>query len=156
MKLVPIAKTVAASCRYGDEACDVFVDALIIFEKSEADYQGFANIFGLLPNGKYFHYEWSYGSCSGCDEWEARNLSYEEIKQEMRNGANFFDSIDDVKKYLRLDKEFCAEMKYPCINSSTNGSVPGMLRVLTGAYSDDFINMALAFDEYLKDLKRMH
>lgn len=144
-----INETIAAKCRYGDNACEAFKDSLIIFEESLDDWQGYANILGVLPDGRYFHYEWSYGSCSGCDEWEAQGYSSEEINQIMINGANYFD-LDSLRKYLRLDEEFCKEMKYPCINSVTNGSVPGMVRQLTNNYSENFIKMAEVFNEYYK------
>ena len=59
-------------------------------------------------NKTYIHYEYSYGSCCGCDEWEARKLNSFEIEREMYNGMVF------------MDKE--ALLKYVENMTSTNGA----------------------------------
>lgn len=64
--------TVACSCRYGDVAYDIFCDADIIWENSYNDWQGSAEVLAHMSNGSFAHYEWDYGSCSGCDTWEAQ------------------------------------------------------------------------------------
>ena len=110
--------TIAYSCRYGDEAKLAFKDATIIWENSEADYQGYANIFGKLPNGKFFHYEWSYGSCSGCDEWESAGLSGKEIVKTMQEAAVYFDNVDTVKRYFNLDEELTKGKDFPVMGKA--------------------------------------
>lgn len=59
----------------------------------ESDYQGYVDIDVLLSDGRVFSYMYSYGSCSGCDEWEARDLSDEQIGEAMLQEATFFASI---------------------------------------------------------------
>ncbi len=76
-----------------------FNHPIILWEKSNVDYQGSANILGF--NGAaLFHYEWDYGSCSGCDSWEASGADSLNISLEMRGGAVYFDNIDEFEKYL--------------------------------------------------------
>jgi len=71
----------------------------------EADYQGFVDIDVLLLDGRVFSYKYSYGSCSGCDEWESRDLSDDDIMDEMHKDASFYISIQSYLKYLaRKDK----------------------------------------------------
>ncbi len=60
----------------------------------EGGYQGHVDIDVLLSDGRVFSYKYWYGSCSGCDEWEARDLSDEQIGEVMLQEATFFASID--------------------------------------------------------------
>ena len=67
--------------------------------KFESGYQGDVDISVLLKDGRVFSYYYSYGSCSGCDDWEARSLSDEQIEAEMKREATYFRSIDTYNKY---------------------------------------------------------
>jgi len=140
-------ETVAARCRYGWNAKEIFGDAEIIWESSEDDYQGWANILGQMPDGRFFHYEWTYGSCSGCDEWEARELSDDEIEKEMRESAAWFNDAQTLLRYLHVEDEF-KDTKYPTANSPTNGSIPGMARWIFGGVGSDFEKMGEAFVQW--------
>jgi hypothetical protein len=84
-------ETIASKCRYGDIAKKIWEDWNILWEDSEDDYQGHATILAE-GGGKYSFYEWWYGSCSGCDTWEAANMSDEDVEKEMRDTAIWFDS----------------------------------------------------------------
>lgn len=79
-------ETTASRCRYGDVAETIWGDWDIIWEDSMADYQGHAS-FVAAKDGKYSFYEWHYGSCSGCDGWEAAGLSDKQIADEMKDSA---------------------------------------------------------------------
>ena len=68
-------------------------------EYDESDYQGFVDIDVLLENGKVFSYMYNYGSCSGCDTWEAEGYSYEQIKQIMLKESTMFDNIELYNKW---------------------------------------------------------
>lgn len=94
-------ETTASECRYGDIAGEIWGDWNVIWENSEADYQGHAS-FVAEKNGKYCFYEWWYGSCSGCDGWEADGASDETIEREMRDTALWMDSKEDLKKWLDM------------------------------------------------------
>ncbi|RJO62630.1 MAG: hypothetical protein C4542_03005 [Dehalococcoidia bacterium] len=144
-------ETVAFSCRYGSEAATAFPNAEIIWEHSEADYQGFANILGRLSDGRFFHYEWTYGSCSGCDEWESAGYGDDEIVKMMQEAAVYFDDINVLSRYLQLDEATTRDMHYPTANSPMNGSVPGMLRFLGGGIGNDFKDMGEAFVQWQKE-----
>lgn len=140
-------ETVASQCRYGDVAERIFSEAEIIWEHSESDYQGWANVLAKMPDGTFIHYEWTYGSCSGCDEWEDRGLTDDEVEQEMRRTMVLFQNAETLPRYLRLEDEF-KDASYPTANSPANGSIPGMMRWL-GGIGSDFKAMGEAFQQWL-------
>jgi len=133
-------ESTASHCRYGDVAGRIFGDGCVIWESSQDDYQGCANVLVALPDGTFAHYEWTYGSCSGCDEWEDRCLSNDQIEQEMRNGMAVFPTVEVLYKYLNLQGQY-SDPRIPTVNNPMNGSVPGMLRTLTGGHAADFRSM---------------
>lgn len=137
-------ETTASQCRYGEVAERIFRDAEIVWEHSEADYQGSANILARMPDGAFVHYEWTYGSCSGCDEWEARDLDDDAIEAEMRGAMAVLADEATCARYLRLEGEF-DHASFPTANSPQNGSIPGMLRYLGGGAGDEFRAMGEAF-----------
>lgn len=141
-----LSESVAATARYGGDAEAVFgADAEVIWEASSADYQGSCNVLLRLPDGRFAHYEWTYGSCSGCDEWEASGADVQEI---MRDTAVYFDDTATLRRYLRLEDE---EARYPTANTNTNGSIPGMIRYLSGGIAREFDAMGAAFEEWAKE-----
>ncbi len=140
--------TIASRCRYGDTLAPLFEGGEVVWEHSEADYQGSANVLVAMPDGTFIHYEWSYGSCSGCDEWEARDLSDEEIRAEATRAMAVISGRDALKRYLHLDGEF-EDAKVPTANAPTNGSLPGMMRLLCGGIGDEFREMAAAAEKWL-------
>lgn len=99
------ADTVASSARYGDVAGRIFGDAEIIWEASTNDYQGSCDVLALLPTGEFVHYEWTYGSCSGCDTWE-HQYGYgadDDIEREMRKEMVTFPDVATLQRYLHTD-----------------------------------------------------
>lgn len=97
-------QTTASQCRYGDILGRVFGDWDILWEDSEADYQGHATI--LAKKGRrYAFYEYWYGSCSGCDGWESDGKGDDAIEKEMRESALYLDSKKELKDWLaRLER----------------------------------------------------
>lgn len=95
-------ETIASRCRYGDIAGRIFGDAEIVCERSEDDYQGCAKVLARLRNGDFILYEWTYGSCSGCDDWDARDLSADAIEVEMRRDTVTFNTIGEVERYFNI------------------------------------------------------
>jgi hypothetical protein len=79
---------------------EIWGEADVIWEDSEADYQGHATILARTPDGRWWFYEWFYGSCSGCDTWEAADLSFEAIKAEMINSAVETDDPAIMLRFL--------------------------------------------------------
>jgi hypothetical protein len=98
-------KTIANQCRYGEVAEKIWGTSEILWEQSYDDYQGEAEILALMPDGQLCFYEWTYGSCSGCDDWEARYLSDAQIEQEMRDGAVYFGTFDELLDFFRLPEQ---------------------------------------------------
>lgn len=100
-------ETVASEARYNGIAELIFDGLDIIYDKSEADYQGSVEVFAVEESDGwrnrepvFLHLEYSYGSCSGCDEWESRNLSDTEILKEMINEhVSFIKGTEAVEKY---------------------------------------------------------
>ena len=90
--------TVASSCRYGSNAGTIWGDWDVIWEESHSDYQGEAK-FLAKKNNTYVFYEWTYGSCGGCDDWEYRNLTDVQIEAEMKRDAIEFDGLNS-KEHL--------------------------------------------------------
>jgi len=136
------SETVANRCRYGEVAEKIFGDCEIIWEHSMDDYQGFANVLAAKQDGSFIHYEWTYGSCSGCDEWEDRGLTDQQIENEMRSSMAVLKDRDTLKQYLKLEGEF-EKAKVPTANTSDNGSIPGMLHFMFGV-GEDFEAMGKA------------
>lgn len=100
-------ETIANECRYGEIAARIWGDSEILWEQSYSDYQGEAAILALMPDGQLCFYEWTYGSCSGCDDWDARCLLDTEIEQEMRNSAVYFGTFDELLDFFKLpDQDF--------------------------------------------------
>ncbi len=96
-------ETTADKCRYGEIARVIFGDWEILWEDSEANYQGHASILAKKDN-QYAFYEWWYGSCSGCDGWEADDATDAQIEKEMRDTTIWFESKQELKNWLdRLD-----------------------------------------------------
>jgi hypothetical protein len=117
--------TVAYRCRYGDNAEKIWGEWNILWEDSEADYQGHASILAERE-GRYCFYEWWYGSCSGCDTWESAGLSDFDIEDEMRKTAMWFDSQEELKTWLEM-----LEGRTPISNYGTGGLVGG-IDILSG------------------------
>jgi hypothetical protein len=72
----------------------------VLLRKYEADYQGFVKVGVLLEDGQVFFYEYSYGSCSGCDEWESRGLDDFQVKSAMRADAVMYSSREKFQEWL--------------------------------------------------------
>jgi hypothetical protein len=71
----------------------------------ESDWQGYVDIDVLLEDGRVFSYKYSYGSCSGCDEWEHKNLEDFEIEDRMLAEATFFSNIQEYNKWRETTKK---------------------------------------------------
>ena len=70
-KLTPRIK----ECRYGEVLEGLIGNySHILAYCGESDYQGSVAV-AWESEGKFYFYEYSYGSCSGCDDWESRGLS---------------------------------------------------------------------------------
>lgn len=100
--------TTAYNCRYGENAEVIWRDWDIIWENSNDDYQGSAS-FIAIKDDSFSFYSWSYGSCSGCDGWESDGLSSNEIEEEMRRDAIWFNDISVIPKFIEKFKNIVKE-----------------------------------------------
>jgi hypothetical protein len=112
-------QTTAFKCRYGEAAAPLFDGCMVLWEDSEDDYQGHAKVLAKGPADTYRLVAWTYGSCSGCDEWEDRNLAYTDITAEMRKTMAVFTK-DSLRAYadglakenaLYWERESCMDTK---------------------------------------------
>lgn len=72
----------------------------------ESCYQGYVDIDVLLKDGRVFSYVYYYGSCPGCDDWEDRELTDEEIEKEMLEEGTIFKDIDSYQEWRnKVDKQ---------------------------------------------------
>lgn len=98
------SETIASKCRWSklaDAALGLSEGWEILWENSESDYQGHADIFAKSTSwgdSRYLVYSWTYGSCSGCDGWE--DQTRESIIREMLDTALFLSSKSELERYL--------------------------------------------------------
>lgn len=125
-------KTVASQCRYGTVAEQIWGDWDILWEDSEAHYQGHASFLAKKGN-TYSFYEWWYGSCSGCDGWERAELSDKAIAQEMLETALWFEDETELRRWLDM-----LEGRIPCSNYSmeAGGGLTAGLDIARGGLLD--------------------
>ena len=110
-ELLSNAKTIAqcewTKCRYGENlasALESLGGLVVLKENFENDYQGFVDVDVLLSDGRIFSYSYSYGSCSGCDTWEAKGYTDEEVIQEMKETATYFNNTEEYEAWLKIRK----------------------------------------------------
>jgi len=89
----------AAKCRYGDEVGAAFNKPIVLWERSYADYQGHAKVL-CWDQARVVYYEWGYGSCSGCDNWEAQGLEGEKLVLTIRAQGEYFEDAEVLKKFF--------------------------------------------------------
>ncbi len=91
-----------SGCRYGDNLFNVLCrlnTKEIMRSNYENDYEGFVDVDALLDDGRVFSYNYSYGSCGGCDEWESRELTDAEVENTMMQEATYFDNIAQYNEW---------------------------------------------------------
>ena len=94
-------KTKASRCRYSNIVEKIFGECEIIWEECENYWSGEVNILVDMSDNKFAFYSYSYGSCIGCDEWEARNLTDEQIKEEILHDTIWFDGSTQLLEFLK-------------------------------------------------------
>lgn len=91
------SETQLSKCRYGNVAAEIWGEWDILWNITDPDYQGSAEFIAYNSDiGRYAWYEWSWGSCAGCDRWEARGCTDEQIKVEMLAQAAYFDKKEHI------------------------------------------------------------
>ena len=91
--------TISSKCRYGSIAERIFANLDIIWEDSEDDYQGTVKLIALMENSDIVTFTYNYGSCSGCDDWEAVGYNDDQIEQAMRKEC--MEVFTDYKEFLK-------------------------------------------------------
>lgn len=106
--------SIAAECRYGEIANEIWQGWELLWENSVSDWQGEASfIVKNNETGQYCFYGWVYGSCSGCDGWEADDLTDNEIKKEMKSEAMWFKNKTELKKWMKMLEDVSKDNSYP-------------------------------------------
>ena len=78
--------------RYESDVLSAGPDGELVYVAGEAGYQGDEVIVAKLDDGSWLFYEWVYGSCSGCDEWERANLDGEALHDVIRTQMHPVDA----------------------------------------------------------------
>ncbi len=92
------------SCRWSEVVSYMMEDAIILDDQSENDYQGSVDVFFKVGNyswcdeGKYGFLSYSYGSCSGCDQWEDEPRA--KVMADMLNCFLWIDSKSMLQQHL--------------------------------------------------------
>ncbi len=89
----------SSECRWSEFAERLIGDWDVLWEHAEVDYQGFAELLAA-KDGRFCYLQWSYGSCSGCDQWE--DMPEEQAFDDFKTGAMFFESADSVREWLKM------------------------------------------------------
>lgn len=105
-------ETITSKCRYATLLLDVFNfidnDFDVLWENSKFEYQGHVKILIETKNKnvKWIYYEYSYGSCIGCDTWQSAGMTYNEIKSEMKRNLSKFKEKNKSAflKFLKMKK----------------------------------------------------
>jgi len=93
----------AGDCRWIehlDEVLDRLKGVYILRLEFEDGWQGNVDTDVLLEDGRVFSYSYSYGSCSGCDQWEDFTG---DVTQVMLDEATIFDNMDQYLAYLNTN-----------------------------------------------------
>lgn len=99
--------SVRRDCRW-DECFQIAIDSLggakeILFEDAYADWQGHLDMDVLLEDGRVASYYYSYGSCSGCDQWEGEfcyDEQDEKVAQVMLDEMTIFTDRAEYDKWV--------------------------------------------------------
>jgi hypothetical protein len=110
-------------CRYSECAEEVFGEADIIWYNCVSDYQGHCELIARMPDGRFAHYSWSYGSCSGCDTWEAQGLTDDQIVEAIRQDTAWYPDAESLLTFAEkadlqdlYDEEACARARKQIID----------------------------------------
>ncbi len=88
--------SVSAKCRWSEYTEELFGDWDIIWEESEADYQGKVNLLAH-KEGKFAYFSYEYGSCGGCDPWE--DMPEEKIRAYFAKMIEHFEDVQALQKF---------------------------------------------------------
>lgn len=95
-------------CRYSEFLIKALSDETtteILYLDYTDDYQGHVNIIAKTFDGRIIKYSYNYGSCSGCDTWEAEDLSDQQIIDEMKREMTKFSSEEVYLNWVKQRKE---------------------------------------------------
>lgn len=124
----------------------IWGNAEIIWEDSDADYQGHATILARTPDDRWWFYEWWYGSCSGCDNWEAAGWDDDQIREEMERCAAVFDDPDIMRRFLGEGEVVVTDSR-----EAMTGGLAGGIDCLTGGTCARHGQALAAMTEWCKE-----
>lgn len=111
-----MSETVSVNCRWYHIASQIMEGHTIIWEDSNADYQGTVSILGV-KNNKFKWLEYSYGSCNYCDSYE--DLSEGDVLKAFETLAMNFSSVNTFLKWLKTLQK-TKDSKFESINNEIN------------------------------------
>ena len=112
-------ETIAHQCRWSEYAEELVGDWSVLWEDSEADWQGHARVL-VFKQGALRYLDWSYGSCSGCDSYE--DMGEDFVRNDFKkNVMMHFENINifcDWLKMLKSTNDDKFEQFYYAISAS--------------------------------------
>jgi len=100
-------------CSYAECAFPLLAGHEILACEAEGDYaashgacpyQGMASVLAKRTTAEgfyeYLFLTWDWGSCEVCDDWQGRNLTDDEIRDEMRRSMALFETKAQVIAFL--------------------------------------------------------
>lgn len=88
-------ESITSQCRYAEIAERIWGEWNIEWEDSRNELSGRVE-FLASRDGQYCFYEYTYGSCDGCDAWQGASVSEEQIASEMRSTAMWFRTASEL------------------------------------------------------------
>jgi len=92
--------TKASTCRYAYAAEILLEGADVIWEHSLAEPQGDVSILAYLPDKRFAYFSWGYGSDGSDDVWLLEGYSADQIVEEMKYSAVYFDKEKEVRNFV--------------------------------------------------------
>jgi len=95
---------IISRCSYAEYALSLLAGHEVLACEGEEDYEGSACILAERTTAEgfytYLFLTWSWGSCDYCDDWQARQLTGDEIIEEMRRSLALFETREQTIAFL--------------------------------------------------------
>jgi len=96
---------IISRCLYAECAFPLLAGHEVLACEGEEDWQGSARILAKRTTAEgfyeYLFLTWDWGSCEVCDDWQGRNLTAEQITEEMRRSLALFETKEQTIAFLR-------------------------------------------------------
>lgn len=102
-------ETVSSKCRYSEIVEKLYGEWDVLWELSDDDWQGEMHFIAHHKDGRYVYCQYEYGSCSSCDDWERRDLSDDDIQEEIQKCSMVFLSNKELDNWRAMLERMAME-----------------------------------------------